>query len=128
MGGVGIGVLGIGGATLGVIAGGGLAIGGWAVGGVAMGCFAFGGCALGWQAAIGGMAVAKHFALGGVGFAEVFNNEAATTYIHSLKFYNIANSALRSGWFQLMTWLPMGLVIWQALRLKKKRQHGKVRE
>ena len=122
MGGVGIGLIGIGGAALGVVSGAGLAIGGWAVGGVAMGWFAFGGCALGWQAAIGGMAVAKHFALGGLGFAEVFNNQAAAEYIHSLKFYSVANNALRSGWFQALVWMPMGVVIWQALRLRKQRR------
>jgi hypothetical protein len=122
MGGVGIGLIGFGGAALGVVSGAGLAIGGWAVGGVAVGWFAFGGCALGWQAAIGGMAVAKHFALGGLGFAEVFNNRAAAEYIYSLKFYNVANHALRSGWFQALIWMPMGVVIWQALRLRKQRR------
>jgi hypothetical protein len=119
MGGLGIGLVGMGGAALGVVSGGGLAMGGWAVGGMAVGWFAFGGCALGWQAAIGGMAVAKYYALGWLGFAEIFNNQAAAEYIYSLKFYSVANQALRSGWFHALIWMPMGLVLWQVLRLRK---------
>lgn len=125
MGGVAIGLVAFGGATLAVVAAGGLALGGWAVGGVAVGWYAFGGCAMAWQAAIGGFAVAKHYGLGGMGFAEVVNNEAAAEYIHSLRFYRIANGALRGGWVQSLIWLPMGLVIWQAIRTLKQRRSRK---
>lgn len=126
MGGAAVGLMTFGGATLGLMAAGGLAIGGWAVGGVTLGWYAFGGCAMAWQAAIGGLAVAKHVALGGMAYADAANTEVARSYVESLRFYHLANSGLRGGWIAMLIWLPMGVVIWQAIGVLNRRRQRRV--
>src|SRR5262249_42731216 len=64
-GGVAIGLLPFGGLAVGLASIGGFAFGGWVFGGIAVGWQAFGGCAIALNAANGGLALARDFALGG---------------------------------------------------------------
>jgi hypothetical protein len=122
IGGVALGAISLGGAALGLLACGGIGIGVWATGGLAVGYLASGGCAIAWLAAQGGNAIAREFAVGGVAFAHHANDEVARAFIAHHSFFSLAEVAMRSGWFALICWLPMCLVIWQGLRARKRRQ------
>jgi len=120
-GGASLGLLSVGGAAAGVCALGGLGVGLWAVGGVAVGYLATGGCALAWEAAQGGLAVARGFALGGAAFAAHVNDAAAQDFMTHNVFMRIAMKGMRQSWILNLVWLPMLLVIWQAMRLRNRR-------
>ncbi len=120
VGGVAVGLLAIGGGTLGVLSFGGVALGGWAVGGVAVGYMAAGGSALGWLAASGGAAVAHDFAIGGTAFAEHANDAAARAFAGDRVFFRFATWLVR--YAIALIWLPMALVVWQLITLRRNRQ------
>jgi RNA polymerase sigma factor (sigma-70 family) len=80
MGGASVGIISFGGFGLGLLAFGGIALGGVTVGGAAIGMVASGGFALGWHAALGGVAAAHEFALGGAALAKDANNAAAQEF------------------------------------------------
>lgn len=126
IGGISAGAIAIGGASIGVLSAGGFAIGLWtALGGLAIGYLAHGGCALAWHAAAGGVAAAREFAEGGTAFARHANDEAARQAIESLPFFKQAEAAARNPlWFALI-WLPMLLVMWQAMSARKALRKGK---
>jgi len=119
IGGASLGVISVGGAAVGLLACGGLGIGIWSAAGLAVGCLASGGCAIAWQAAQGGSAIAHDFALGGAAFARHANDEAARAFIAGNSFLSMAGTAMRSGWLQVICFLPLGLVVWQAVRARK---------
>ena len=81
VGGIAIGFMSWGGMAFGAFALGGFALGGWTFGGFALGWQAFGGCALALNAAQGGLAIARDFALGGGAHAAQANNEIAAQFI-----------------------------------------------
>jgi hypothetical protein len=89
MGAVSFGILAFGGMGFGLVAFGGFAIGAVALGGGAIGYVASGGIALGWQAALGGMAVAREFALGGGALAHHINDPAAREFFTRHRWLNI---------------------------------------
>lgn len=89
MGATSFGILAFGGVGFGLIAFGGLAIGAVALGGAAIGLVASGGIALGWQAAVGGMAAAREFALGGGTLAQHINDPAAREFFTHHHWLNI---------------------------------------
>lgn len=122
MGGAAVGLVSMGGAGLGVLSMAGLAMGYWAAGGVAVGYLAIGGCALGWQGALGGLAWAHEFALGGAAVAAHANDPAARTFLENHGFMSAAQSILRSGWISSLSWLPILLVVWMALRMRRRLQ------
>jgi hypothetical protein len=69
-GGVALGGVALGGAALGLLPIGGFAMGLLTIGGVALGIVAVAGAAFAWYAAIGGLAVARNYAIGGVASAQ----------------------------------------------------------
>lgn len=127
LGGLAFGLIGIGGAALGLVGFGGVAVGWltfaglgigyWAIGGCAVGYLAYGGSALAWHAAVGGAAVAREFALGGAAFAPHANDAVAMNAIRALPFFQ--NAKLIMANLSLLAWLPMGVLIWQGLRMRK---------
>jgi RNA polymerase sigma factor (sigma-70 family) len=127
LGGLAFGLIGIGGAALGLVGFGGVAVGGltfaglaigyWAIGGCAVGYLAYGGSALAWHAAMGGAAVAREFALGGAAFAPHANDAVAMNAIRALPFFQNAKFIMAN--LSLLAWLPMGVLIWQGLRMRK---------
>jgi RNA polymerase sigma factor (sigma-70 family) len=124
MGGAAIGLIALGGAAVGGLAFGGFGLGYYALGGGAVGYLAFGGAAMAWKAAMGGTAMAHDFALGGGAYAAHANDAIAAEWIKGHPFFHYAEKLVaRVGW---LTWLPMVLVIWPALRVLRMRQRGPV--
>lgn len=117
MGGLAVGLVALGGGALGLLSFAGLALGVYALGGAAVGYEAFGGGAIGWLAAMGGMAVAHGFAIGGAAYAQHANDEAARLFLQHSVFLKYAMFAMKHA--VLLVWLPMLLVIWEALRRRK---------
>ena len=118
VGGAAFGLVGIGGVALGLFAFAGCGIGYWAMGGCALGYLAFGGSALAWHAAIGGAAVAREFALGGAAFAPHANDAIASAAVHDIGFFQNAKLIMANA--SLLIWLPVVMLIWQALRVQKR--------
>jgi RNA polymerase sigma factor (sigma-70 family) len=120
IGGCAVGLLSTGGAALGALAFGGMAIGLWAAtGGTAMGYLAHGGGALAWHAATGGTAIAHDFALGGVAHAAHANDAFAREAIAAIPFFDHAEALLRQPLWFCVIWLPLTLILWQAMRARK---------
>jgi hypothetical protein len=120
VGGVALGAVTLGGLALGVIGCGGVGIGVWALGGLAMGYMASGSCAIAWLAAQGAGALAHEFAAGGVALAEHANDEAAREFIANASFFSRADWFMKSGLFALLCFSPMGLMLWQTIRLRRR--------
>jgi hypothetical protein len=119
LGGISAGLLSLGGVALGAIACGGVSIGAWiAAGGLAIGWLAEGGCALAWHGAMGGMAVAHDFALGGSASALHANDDAARHALESVSVLRAVDALMRNSVLINLIWLPMVLIIWQARRAR----------
>ena len=116
-GGFALGLLAIGGGAVGLFSFAGMAIGIWALGGAAIGYAASGGGAAAWLAATGGCAIARDFALGGLGGAAHFNDQAARAFVAQDFFFRHVASLMQQAMF--LVWLPLGLVLWQMLRVRK---------
>lgn len=121
VGGLAIGLMPWGGAALGLFVLGGIALGGWAFGGFAIGWQAFGGCAVGWQSAMGGLAVARDFALGGVAHAAQVNNLVAEQFIKGQPFFaRMELVAHHIGWLNLLWLIPL-VGWWRAIKRANRR-------
>lgn len=120
IGGVALGGLTLGGLGLGLVGCGGVGIGFWAMGGLALGYVASGSCAVAWLAAQGAGAIAHGFAVGGVAVAQHANDAAAREFIASNSFFSRAELFMKSGLFALLCFSPMGLMLWQTLRLRSR--------
>ena len=118
VGGAAVGLVAIGGTGLGLLSFAGMAMGVWATGGAAVGYLAFGGCAMGWLAASGGSAVAHGYAVGGAAFAQHANDAAARAFMQNSLSFFYAKALMDHALFLL--WLPMGLLVWQLLRMRRK--------
>ena len=118
IGGVAIGLMSWGGATVGLFSMGGFALGGWVFGGFAIGWEAFGGCALAWKAAMGGLAIARDFALGGTAHAAQANTEIATQFAGASRFFqNMEVLSHHIGWLNLLWLIP--LIGWWRMVVKR---------
>ena len=120
IGGAAVGLVAIGGGALGLLSFAGVAMGFWANGGAALGYLASGGGAMGWLAAHGGAAVAHSFAVGGSAAAEHANDEAARAFMQHNVFFQYSERFMRHA--ELLIWLPMTLVVWQLLSLRRTRR------
>jgi RNA polymerase sigma factor (sigma-70 family) len=108
MGGCALGLLPFGGCAIGLLALGGLSIGVWSFGGLALGWQAYGGFAIAWSAAMGGAAIARDWALGGVAQAAQANNELARISIDTQPFLRSAKIyAPYFPWLNLIWVVPM---------------------
>ncbi len=118
VGGIAIGLMPWGGAAIGLFAIGGFALGGWVFGGFALGWQAFGGCALAWKAAMGGLAIARDFALGGVAHAAQANSEIASQFMKGSPFFKRMEFISHYlGWLNLLWLIP--LVGWWRIVAKR---------
>jgi hypothetical protein len=120
IGGVALGAISLGGLALGLSGCGGVGIGGWAMGGLALGYMASGSCAIAWLAAQGAGAMAHGFATGGIALAHHANDAAAREFIAGNNFFSRADGFTKSGWFALICFSPMGLMLWQTIRLRRR--------
>jgi RNA polymerase sigma factor (sigma-70 family) len=108
LGEVAIAPLSVGGIAIGVVPLGACAIGVFALGSLAVGWQAFGGLALAWNAALGVVAVAQNFALGGVGTAHAFNDAVASCVIEAGPFFTLVKWGVRHlVWLNLLWTLPL---------------------
>jgi RNA polymerase sigma factor (sigma-70 family) len=124
VGGIAIGLASFGGAALGIFPMGGFAAGVWVFGGFAIGWQAFGGCALAWNSAMGGLAVARDFAVGAVAQAAQANTESASQFINGNFFFaTMIRLSHHIGWLNLL-WL-MPLIYWWRV-VAKSRSQGRV--
>jgi len=125
MGGISLGVISLAGVALGVFALGGLAGGGWAVGGLALGVFAVGGGAIAWKAALGGLAIAQEFAVGGGAFGTHANDAVARAYMENSTFFSAAQASLKSAKYWQWLWLLGLLPLWMQWRARRSNADGR---
>jgi RNA polymerase sigma factor (sigma-70 family) len=111
VGALAIGLFSFGGVGIGLFVFGGFAFGGWIFGGLAFGWQAFGGCAIAWNAAMGGTAIARDFASGGMAQAAQANTEIASQFFREQPFFQCMQIVSRYiGWLNLLWVFP--LIIW----------------
>jgi len=119
-GGVAIGLAPFGAIAIGGLVIGCCSIGAWATGALAIGWQVFGACAIGWDAASGGLAIAQHFATGGIAHALQANTALARQFIQSNWFFRFAQTAADHPLIMMLTWVVpvaiQGRVVKQARR------------
>jgi RNA polymerase sigma factor (sigma-70 family) len=120
IGGCAIGLFPFGGAAIGAVALGGFSVGIWSLGGLAIGWQAFGGCAIAWSAAVGGVSIARDFALGGNAVAVQSGNAAAQAFIGAQPFFRGAAYIFQHllAWLNLIWVIPM-IFWWRLVRRAK---------
>jgi len=116
VGGIAIGLMPVGAVALGVCAVGAFAFGGWAFGAFAFGWQSFGSFAIALNAAMGTLAIARDFALGGGGaHAAQANNEIARQFFKGEFFFQKMEIISRHiVWMNLLWFLPV-IAWWRAL-------------
>jgi RNA polymerase sigma factor (sigma-70 family) len=118
-GGFALGGLVFGGFGAGILCYAGFGIGGWVVGGMVSGIMAVGGCVFGLKAAMGGIAIAQQFAVGGVALATHANDSLADAFMKgSFFFQNALLLVTRWLWPTLLLSLVPTFLIWRATRKK----------
>jgi RNA polymerase sigma factor (sigma-70 family) len=117
MGGLSLGVISFGGLSVGILSMAGLAIGGIAIGGGAVGMIAAGGVAMGYVGALGGLAIAQQFAVGGQTIAMHANDAAARAFFDRLRWMDIRRPEVRN-LLNFFGWLPLALVILRSRKVK----------
>jgi RNA polymerase sigma factor (sigma-70 family) len=109
-GGIAIGLLPFGAIAMGMFPMGAISLGVWAFGGLAFGWQVFCGCGAALNAAMGGLVVARDYALGGVAHAAQANTEAAKQFIQQSLFFRIAQAIGNHGILVMLVWvLPVSL-------------------
>ena len=123
VGGFSLAVLSLGGASLGIFSLGGIAAGVWTFfGGLSVGWQAMGACAVAWHSALGGLAVARDFAVGSLAYAAQANNDEAHQYIESNLFFRCARY-LNNHWPLLnLLWVVPFFIQWCVASRKRRLQ------
>jgi RNA polymerase sigma factor (sigma-70 family) len=114
VGSVSVGVIAVGGVSLGVVSLGGVAFGFLVLGSLAAGVFALGAFAIGWTGSSGAIAVAHHFALGGLAIAEHPNDAAAAAFAAEHHLATVFYSLLAIVF--ILAVVPTALVAWRTRR------------
>lgn len=89
-GGIAIGLLPFGAIGIGLISLGAISLGVWSFGGLAVGWQTSAGCGIAWNAAMGGIAFAHDFAVGGIAHAAQANTEIARQFCQQNRFFGFA--------------------------------------
>ena len=107
-----LGLVSVGGVTAGGFAFGFIALGFYSVGGMAAGVLAYGGSALGWMVAVGNVAIARDFALGGgaTTLAAHANDQAARLAIADLFLFRHRQALLSI--CLALAWTPLFFSLW----------------
>jgi hypothetical protein len=109
-GGIAIGLLPFGAISIGAVAIGAIALGVWANGGLVVGWQAAGGCAIAWNAAMGGLAMAHDYALGGFARAIQANTDIAKQFFAQNLFFRIAQALSNHSLLTMLIWIiPVSL-------------------
>jgi hypothetical protein len=120
IGGVTIGLLPFGGMAIGILALGGFGLGVWSYGGLVLGWQTLGGCALGWHSAVGGIALARDFAVGGAAHAVQANNEIARQLVNSSAFYHYGEIVSHHSLLLNLVWVLPLVIFWKLAARKNK--------
>jgi RNA polymerase sigma factor (sigma-70 family) len=118
-GGAAVGAFSFGGVVLGGLAMGGLGIGYYVLAGLGVGMVGFGGLIVAWQMAVGGLAVGHEIAVGGMAIAQHANDSVARAAVQASTF--MQNGQWLAKHANAMAWLPIALVMWQSIRLRRKK-------
>jgi RNA polymerase sigma factor (sigma-70 family) len=122
-----VGLLPFGAIAFGLLTLGGFGAGVWTFGALAIGWQAFGCCAVGWNVAVGGVALAHDFALGGIAHAAQANNAIAREFVGTNLFFHYArNLGHYCVWLNLL-WVVPVVVQWRVIarkRLHPERNNG----
>ncbi len=122
-GGIAIGLLPFGAIALGLFPLGAISLGVWADGGLAVGWQVFCGCGVAWNAAMGGMAFAHDFALGGIVHAAQANTEIARQFIRQNLFFRCAKIVSNHGIWLTLAWvIPLVLKSRVVARARRRRE------
>ncbi len=124
IGGMTVGLLPFGGLALGVMPFGGMAFGVLVFGGIVVGWQAVGFCAFAWKAALGGLAIAHDFALGGIAHAAQVNNDLAEQFAKQNLFFRFVQ-ALNRYWVWInFLWIAPLFVQWQIIARSRRRERA----
>jgi hypothetical protein len=118
-GGAAFGGIALGGIGVGLISLSGLAVALYALGGFSLGIFSIGGLAVGWQAAMGGGAIAFEYAVGGYASAEHANDTAAREYMTTSIMRYSGYVVAHARWFIVLAFLPAVLALYHRFRSGK---------
>ena len=124
-GGIAIGLLPFGAISLGVVSLGAISLGIWTYGALAVGWQAIAGCGLAWNAAIGGVAWAHDYALGGIVHAAQANTDIAKEFFQQNLFFRWGHVLSRHGLWVMLAWIiPLTLQsrVVRRARLQRERQ------
>lgn len=109
-GAIAVGGVAFGGLAMGVLAFAGVGLGLMSAGGAVFGWWSFGGVAVGWEAAMGGVAWARDWAMGGTGLATAANNAEAEAWFRGNAFFATSEwVAQHLSWALIVGPLGMGL-------------------
>jgi len=122
VGGLTIGLVPFGGLALGIMPLGGMALGVLAFGGIAVGWQAVGFCAVAWKAAVGAVAVAHDFALGGIAHAAQANNDLAEQFIKPNLFFRFVQTLNRHWVWMNFLWIAPLFIQWQIIARSRRRE------
>ena len=107
VGGIAVGGISFGGLAVGGLALAGVSVGVFALGGLAVGLMAAGGAAFGWVAAIGGLAVAREVALGGLTAGAHANDAAAREFFQQPVPRLVVKLLEQARWLWLLLLIPV---------------------
>jgi hypothetical protein len=123
-GGIAIGLLPFGAIGVGLVSLGAISLGVWSFGGLAVGWQVFCGCGVAWNAAMGGLAFAHDYALGGIAHAAQANTETARQFIQRNLFFRcsqmVSNHAI---WLLLFSVIPVTLMSRVVARARRRREN-----
>jgi hypothetical protein len=119
-GGLTVGLFSIGGIVFGLLSMGAFSFGLLSFGGMAVGLWSLGGFALAWNGAEGGLAIARHFAVGGFAHAAQANTEVAQHYLNTSQIFQLAHFVNHHFIFTTLLWVVPMFVQWRVLARKKR--------
>jgi RNA polymerase sigma factor (sigma-70 family) len=120
IGGLTIGLVPFGGLALGIMPLGGIALGAMAFGGVVIGWQAIGGCAIAWKAAVGSVAIAHDFAVGGFAWAAQANTDPAEQFTNASLFFRLVQAMNRHWVWMNFIWIVPLFVQWQIIARRRR--------
>jgi RNA polymerase sigma factor (sigma-70 family) len=126
-GGIAIGLLPFGAIGVGLVSLGAISLGWWSYGGLAFGWQVFCGCGVAWQAAMGGIAFAHDYAIGGIAAAAQANTEIARQFFQQNWFFKCAKTVSEHGLLMMLIWvIPVTLMARITGRARRRREQGNV--
>ena len=124
-GGIAIGLLPFGAISMGLVSIGAIGLGVWVYGGLGVGWQVFCGWGIAWNAAVGGMAFAHDFALGGIAHAVQANTEMAKQFIRQNFFFRCAQIVSNHGLLLMLAWvIPVAIQSQILARARRRRERG----